>query len=232
MVGSVNHDDRRLIREAVAGDTAAFGELVRRYQDRLYNIAYRVVGNPDDAADVVQDAFVNAFQALPSFKGDSEFFTWLYRIAFNTAISQKRKKRPTASIDGGTGGRGRSGESRGGWDGRETFDPPDESAGSAPDATLSRTEDERVLAEAIAKLSDEHRAVLVLKDIDGEKYEDIAAALAIPIGTVRSRLHRARLELRQLIAPQSVGLDANAAGPLEGVTTPPPAGTAAATTED
>lgn len=190
----MNHDDRRLIREAVAGDATAFGELVLRYQDRLYNIAYRVVGNPDDAADVVQDAFVNAYQSLASFKGDSEFFTWLYRIAFNTAISQKRKKRPTVSFDGGR-------------DGEPGYDPPDASLDSAPDAALERSEDERLLAAAIAKLSDEHRAVLVLKDIDGEKYEDIAATLGIPIGTVRSRLHRARLELRHLIAPRSIGLD-------------------------
>lgn len=202
----MNHEDRRLIRQAVAGDTAAFGELVRRYQDRLYNIAYRVVGNPDDAADVVQDAFVNAYQALPSFKGDSEFFTWLYRIAFNTAISQKRKRRPTLSLDRTDGdGRNDGGDRSGGGTG---YDPPDVAQDAAPDATLSRAEDERVLAAAIAKLSDEHRAVLVLKDIDGEKYEDIAAALGIPIGTVRSRLHRARLELRQMIAPQSVGYDA------------------------
>lgn len=189
----MNHDDRRLIREAIAGNTGSFGELVLRYQDRLYNIAYRVVGNPDDAADVVQDAFVSAYQSLASFKGDSEFFTWLYRIAFNTAISQKRKKRPTASLDG--------------RDGEVGYHPPDVSTDVAPGAALERTEDERVLAEAIAKLSDEHRAVLVLKDIDGSKYEDIAAALGIPIGTVRSRLHRARLELRHLIAPQSVGVD-------------------------
>ena len=190
----MNHDDRRLIREAVAGDTDSFGELVRRYQDRLYNIAFRVVGNPEDAADVVQDAFVSAYQALATFKGDSEFFTWLYRIAFNTAISQKRKKRPTVSVDS-------SREADG------SYDPADVSSDVAPDAALERAEDEQVLAAAIAKLSDEHRAVLVLKDIDGSKYEEIAAALGIPIGTVRSRLHRARLELRQLIAPQSVGVD-------------------------
>ena len=190
----MNHDDRRLIREAVAGDTSSFGELVRRYQDRLYNIAFRVVGNPEDAADVVQDAFVSAFQSLASFKGDSEFFTWLYRIAFNTAISQKRKKRPTISMDAV-----REGES--------SYDPADGATDVSPDAAMVRAEDETVLAAAIAKLSDEHRAVLVLKDIDGSKYEEIAVALGIPIGTVRSRLHRARLELRQLIAPHSVGVD-------------------------
>ena len=188
----MDHDDRRLIRAATAGDTAAFGDLVRRYQDRLYNIAFRVVGNPDDAADVVQDAFVNAFQSLASFKGESEFFTWLYRIAFNTAISQKRKKRPTVSLDGA-----RAGESG--------FDPVAETPDAG--AMLERSEDERVLSAAIAKLSDEHRAVLVLKDIDGAKYEEIADALGIPIGTVRSRLHRARLELRRFIVPQSVGIE-------------------------
>ena len=90
-------DDRRLIRECLQGDASAFGELVRRYQDRLYNTAYRLVGNAEDAQDVVQDAFLHAYQALDGFKGDSQFFTWLYRIAVNTAISLRRKQRVAVS---------------------------------------------------------------------------------------------------------------------------------------
>lgn len=185
----MNQDDRRLIAEVLDGNTAAFGELVRRYQDRLFNVAYRVLDNADDAADVVQDVFVNAYQSLGAFKGDSELFTWLYRIAFNTAISFKRRRR-AVRLDAEEGG----------------FDPPDRSLDTAPEAGLERSEDERVLAAAMAKLSPEHRAVLVLKDIDGRKYEDIAEVMGVPIGTVRSRLHRARLELKSLLDPDEVGL--------------------------
>ena len=187
----MNHDDRRLIAEVLAGNAEAFGELVGRYQDRLFNVAYRVLDNPDDAADVVQDVFVNAYQSLKAFKGESELFTWLYRIAFNTAISFKRRRRGVVRLDP-TGDAG--------------LDPPDRSAASVPAANIERSEDERVLAEAMAKLSPEHRTVLVLKDIDGLKYEEIADVMKVPIGTVRSRLHRARLELKSLLDPDAVGL--------------------------
>jgi RNA polymerase sigma-70 factor, ECF subfamily len=189
----VNHDDRGLIAEVLAGRTAAFEELVRRYQDRLYNVAYRVVDHPDDAADVVQDVFVSAFQSLASFKGDSEFFTWLYRIAFNSAISFKRRRRTAVSLEGRR-------------DSDPGIEPIDRSIDGPPAAGMERMEDERVLAEAIAKLSGEHRTVLVLKDLDGLKYDEIADVMGVPIGTVRSRLHRARLELRQLLDADSVGL--------------------------
>lgn len=192
MQNDVNHDDRRLIAEVLAGNTAAFGELVARYQDRLFNVAYRVLDNPDDAADVVQDVFVNAFTSLRAFKGDSELFTWLYRIAFNTAISFKRRRRGMVRIDGQGGDGG--------------LDPEDRSLDTTPEAGMERTEDERVLGEAMAKLSAEHRTVLVLKDIDGLKYEEIAEVMGVPIGTVRSRLHRARLELKSLLDPDEVGL--------------------------
>jgi RNA polymerase sigma-70 factor, ECF subfamily len=185
----VNTDDRRLIMECLQGRGEAFGELVRRYQDRLYNAVYRVVDSSEDAYDVVQDAFLNAYQSLNSFKGDSEFYTWLYRIAFNTAISLKRKKRLLLSLDGG-----RPEEPVG--------EPIDGSELSQPGAGLERTEEEARLQKALGRLSAEHRAVLVLKDLEGQRYEEIAEILDVPIGTVRSRLHRARLELRELLQPQ------------------------------
>jgi RNA polymerase sigma-70 factor (ECF subfamily) len=181
----VSDEDRLLIAECLAGRREAFGELVSRYQSRLYNAAIRLVDNPEDAADVVQDAFLNAFQSLHTFKGDAEFFTWLYRIAFNTAISFKRKKRATVSLDG----RGPEG----------SIDPDDSSEYIKPGAALERSEEESQLKDAISRLSHEHREVLVLKDIEGLKYEEIAEILAVPIGTIRSRLHRARLELRELL---------------------------------
>lgn len=189
----MNPDDRRLIAESLAGKTASFGELVLRYQDRLFHVANRVMANQDDALDVVQDVFVSAYQSLASFKGDAEFYTWLYRITFNTAISAKRRKRAALSLDN-TGGRDTN------------LDPEDRAVDVAPESALERSEDERQLAVAMAKLSAEHRAVLAMKDIDGLKYEDIAEVLGVPIGTVRSRLHRARLELRNLLDPGSIGI--------------------------
>jgi RNA polymerase sigma-70 factor (ECF subfamily) len=182
----VNTDDRRLIADCLAGHAPAFGALVRRYQDRLYNAVLRVVDNAEDAADVVQDAFLNAYQSLNSFKGDSEFFTWLYRIAFNAAISLRRKRKAVVSIDGAA-------------DEKSSIEPIDPSELSQPGTTLERSEEDAQLMAALNRLSTEHRAVLVLKDLEGQKYEDIAAVLDVPIGTVRSRLHRARLELRDLL---------------------------------
>jgi len=183
----VNDDDRRLIADCPGGKRDAFGELVTRYQGRLYNVAIRLVDNAEDAADVVQDTFLSAFTALSSFKGDAEFFTWLYRIAFNTAISLKRKKRPTVSLEAG----------RAGGDG--SIDPDDPSEYIRPGAALERTEEDRQLHAAMARLSYEHREALVLKDIEGLKYEEMAEILGVPVGTVRSRLHRARTELRDLL---------------------------------
>src|SRR5262249_48222467 len=101
---AVSADDQRLIAACLEGDTAAFSILVRRYQDRLYNTVYRLLDNAEDAQDVVQEAFLHAYQSLDSFKGDSLFFTWLYRIAVNTAISLKRKRRVILSIDGARNG--------------------------------------------------------------------------------------------------------------------------------
>lgn len=186
----MNDDDRRLIAECLHGNRDAFGQLITRYQSRLYNAALRLVDTPDDAADVVQDAFLNAFQSLRSFKGDAEFFTWMYRIAFNVAVSQKRRKKPTSSLNAMEPGR--NGLSR---------EPVDASDYVKPGVALERSEEERRLYAALGRLSAEHRDVLVMKEIDGLKYEEIADVLKIPIGTVRSRLNRARLELRELLEP-------------------------------
>lgn len=181
-------DDRRLITECLGGRREAFDELVSRYYGRLYNAAIRLVENPEDAADVVQDAFLNAYLSLHTFKGDAEFFTWLYRIAFNTAISLKRKKRIVVSLNGHPAG-------------EHGLEPDDPSEYIRPGAALERAEDESQLQAALSRLSLEHREVLLLKDIEGLKYEAIAEALGVPIGTIRSRLHRARLELRELLQP-------------------------------
>jgi len=182
----VSADDQRLIAACLEGDTAAFSILVRRHQDRLYNTVYRLLDNAEDAQDVVQEAFLHAYQSLDSFKGDSLFFTWLYRIAVNTAISLKRKRRVILSIDGA-----RNGEAG--------VDPLDPSDAAQPEHALEQAEQERRVRRALGRLSPEHRAVLIMKDMEGQKYETMAEVLQVPIGTIRSRLHRARLELRELL---------------------------------
>jgi RNA polymerase sigma-70 factor (ECF subfamily) len=183
-------DDASLIHRTLAGETAAYGELVRRYQNRLYNTVFRLVGSAEDARDIVQDSFISAFEALNRFHGDSQFFTWLYRIAVNASISHKRKQRRTLrSGQGGSAG--------------IAPEPADLSDGHAPDAALQRSEDRRSVQEALMRLGSEFRAVLVLREIDGRKYEEIAELLNLPIGTVRSRIHRARLELRLILEGMS-----------------------------
>jgi len=162
----------------------AFGELVRRHQDRLYNAVYRFLDNADDAQDVVQETFVSAWQALGRFKGDAKLFTWLYRIAINHAIDLKRKQRVSRSLEVHL---------------NDEMPVTDSGTGSRPDDAAERHEDEERLRRAMNSLSSEHRLVLVMKDIEGMKYEEMAEALSVPIGTIRSRLHRARLELREIL---------------------------------
>jgi RNA polymerase sigma-70 factor (ECF subfamily) len=170
----VSADDQRLIADCLKGDTAAFGELVRRYQERLYNSVYRLLDNAEDAQDVVQEAFLNAYQSLESFKGDSLFFTWLYRIAVNEAL-RARKRRSFANADS-----------------LPEVEAPVPAASDEDAPTLA------TLEKLLRKLSDEFRSIVVLRDIEGLSYTDIAETLEIPLGTVESRLFRARQELRTL----------------------------------
>ena len=139
-----------------------------------------VVGSAEDARDVVQEALVQAFVKLDTFHRASAFYTWLYRIAFNVAISRSRRKRPTISVE-------RNRETTG-------QELADQRAG--PSQQVEQEERCRQVREAIATLSEEHRAVVILREIDGCCYETIAEILDLPVGTVRSRLHRARLQLR------------------------------------
>ena len=182
----MSDDDHRLITQTREGDTAAFGELVLRYQDRLFNTVVRLVDNVEDSRDVVQETFLHAYQSLNSFKGDSLFFTWLYRIAVNTAISMKRKQRHVLRIQP-------AGQEK------NTIDPLDRSEENRPGRAIEMAEEERKVHEALGKLSAEHRAVLVMKDMEGMKYEEMAEILDVPVGTIRSRLHRARLEMRDIL---------------------------------
>lgn len=173
-------DDADLIAETLAGQTAAFGKLVQKYQDRLFNTIAHLAGNSEDARDIVQEAFVQAFVKLESFRGSSAFYTWLYRIAFNISAGWRRKHRVVGSLD-------RSREELG-------MEPADN--GDSPLEQLEQQERCGQVRQALGRLSDEHRKILVLREIEGCEYESIAEILDLPIGTVRSRLHRARLQLR------------------------------------
>ena len=173
-------DENNLIDQALAGDRAAFTRLVQLNQDRLFASMLQVTGSPDEAEEVVQDAFIRAFIKLETFKGNSQFFTWLYRIAFNSALTRRRRKRAKVSLD--------YSREQGGL---EVADP-----GDGVDEPMLRRERIDMVRRAITSLSDEHRAILVLREMQDHSYEHIAEILEISIGTVRSRLSRARRQLK------------------------------------
>lgn len=176
-----NQDDQQLIRLTLDGQPEAFGHLIRRYQDRLFNGMVHILRSDSEAEDVVQDAFVLAFTKLESFKGNSAFFTWLYRIGYNVAITRIRRRRSTVSIEG--------------KDETGRLDFPDN--GPSPADRLEQHEQAAQLMRAMDRLSEEHRSILVLREMEELDYDAIAEILDLPIGTVRSRLHRARTQLRE-----------------------------------
>ena len=177
----MNADDAQIIADVRGGNSAAFGELVLKYQDRLLNAVAYISGSRDEAEDVAQDAFVQAYTKLNSFGGNSAFYTWLYRIAINAAISRKRKRKGAASL-----------EARYDEQGAE---PADDLEGA--EARVLREERAGQVQVALAALTDEHRAILVLREMEDCDYDQISEILDVPVGTVRSRLHRARLQMRE-----------------------------------
>jgi len=177
-------DDYTLIKLALEGKMPAFDVIVKRYTTKVYGLAYRLLNSVEDAEDVTQDTFTQAFKGLASFKGNSKFYTWLFRITYNLAISQRRKRKPALSLNGQTDSQG------------EISLP---SLESSPMKNMEDEEGKSMIEKALGLLSMDHRAGLVLKEIEGCSYEEIATSLGVPVGTVRSRLHRARLELRAIL---------------------------------
>ena len=170
--------DVLLVKRAQKGDADAFEVLYNQYLKRVYNIAWRMMGNGSDAEDVAQEVMLKAWRALPSFKLGSAFGTWLYRIAINACSDElRRSKTKTVSMEE-MQAVGRELESAG-------FEESCDTGGS--------------IAAAIARLGEDYRAALVLRDVEGYAYEEIAAILRCPIGTVRSRISRAREQMRSLL---------------------------------
>jgi RNA polymerase sigma-70 factor (ECF subfamily) len=188
--------DRALVDRARAGDAGAFEMLVRRYQGWVFTLALRMLGDRGEAEDMAQEIFLKAYRGLKRFKGASRFSTWLYAIASHHCLNQLETRRRRPRPHGQAGDRRDHAES----------DPPaavDRLADQAPhaDALLERMDLARIVQAELANLTAEHRIILVLRDIQGLSYEQIARTLRLELGTVRSRLHRARMEMRARLTP-------------------------------
>jgi RNA polymerase sigma-70 factor (ECF subfamily) len=189
MLASLSHrTDEELVQAAQAGESPAFDELVRRYTNVVYRILYKILRHEEDTQDALQDTFVSAYRALPRFRQDARFSTWIYRIATNAALMKARaRKTNLVSIDDP----GEDGEARTVWE------LPDWSA--TPDEELLSVETRQVMEEAIQALPAEQRAAFVLHDVQNLSSAETAEAMGITVSAVNSRLHRARVFLRDRI---------------------------------
>lgn len=187
---SEQNTDQALVERVQQGDKRAFDILVRKYQQRIVHLVTRYLHDPVEALDVAQEAFIKAYRALPSFRGDSAFYTWLYRIAINTAknylVAQGRRP-PTDDIDA------QDAEQFGGETGLKEY--------ATPERLVLRDEIEATITAAIEALPEELRTAITLREFEGLSYEEIAVAMECPIGTVRSRIFRAREAIEAKLAP-------------------------------
>ncbi|MCF7801526.1 MAG: sigma-70 family RNA polymerase sigma factor [Candidatus Marinimicrobia bacterium] len=178
--------DEQLIAQFQAGKESAFIELVNRYKDRLLNFVYRFVGDRDEAEDIVQDTFLKVYKNRHAYREVAKFSTWIYTIAGNLARSELRKRRRHKTYN----------MSQIGLEDRD-FDPPDTDLG--PDSHVSFRFEEAEIQRAIRQLPDQFRTIIILRDIQELSYEEISRILDIPMGTVKSRVNRARLKMQELL---------------------------------
>jgi RNA polymerase sigma-70 factor, ECF subfamily len=182
--------DEELVKRASKGDQRAFDLLVRKYQHRIFALISRYVRDQDEVQDVAQEAFIKAWRALPRFRGDSQFYTWLYRIAVNTAknyLVSRGRRPPGSDIDA------EDAEQFAGADGLRDS--------GTPESILMSQELGEVITRAIEALPQELKTAVTLREFDGLSYEDIAAIMECPVGTVRSRIFRAREAIEQAMRP-------------------------------
>ena len=193
-------DEGVLLERCLAGDDSAFDQLVQRYQDMVFNLSYRLLGSHDESADMTQEVFLQIYRKLGSFRRDASLRTWIYRIVINRAKNRQRwwkrhfGEMTAMSLDDA--------------EANPTCDliAPEDGLAMAPDKVLERKEESQLLMRAIEQLPFSHRTVLLLKEIEGLSYEEIAATLDLPLGTVKSRLARARKSLRNKLDPGLFGL--------------------------
>ncbi|MCC6446484.1 MAG: sigma-70 family RNA polymerase sigma factor [Armatimonadetes bacterium] len=184
--------DRSLIDRCKRGDLGAFDQLFRRYTRQVYNYAFRMIPNYDDANDIAQEAFLRAYNSIKSFRGESNFSTWLFRIVYNVSLDEikRRKNRSYLSLDEQL-------ESD-----EEGLTRQVESQLPTPQEIIEKRERDRIIQEAIAVLPDYQKAMIVLYHMEGFSYEEIAEIVGLPIGTVKSRLNRARESLKEKLKSQ------------------------------
>jgi RNA polymerase sigma-70 factor, ECF subfamily len=185
----VDLDDQALIERCRRGDAAAFEPLVERYRERVWRLTYNYLRDREEARDAAQEAFVRAWQALPSFRGQSAFYTWLFRIAMNVATDRARQR---AARRRALGSEQVSEEEAK----RVMVDPQ-----ASPDDLAAKAEQRARIRQALDTLPEHHRAIIMLSDLQGLSYREIAEVLDIPMGTVMSRLHNARKRLRRVLGP-------------------------------
>ncbi|MCI5549957.1 MAG: sigma-70 family RNA polymerase sigma factor [Clostridiales bacterium] len=180
--------DELLLRRACKGDVQAFEELMQSHESRIYAIALRMMGNREDAQDCAQEAMVRIYRAMGSFKGQSALATWIYRITMNTCLDElrRRKARKVTSLDSLVDN---------GWSPTDTGDTPEEHG--------LRVEKQNALNQAIQSLPDDMRAAIILRDVKGYSYDEIASILDANVGTIKSRISRGREKLREILSKQS-----------------------------
>jgi RNA polymerase sigma-70 factor (ECF subfamily) len=201
-------DDRALVERCQGGELSAFEPLVEKYRERVWRLAYNYLRDREEAWDVAQEAFVRAWQALPSFRGQSAFYTWLFRIVMNVAADRARQR----AARGRAFGTERVSE--------EEMERTMVSEGASPYETSTRSEQRERVRRALDALPEHHRTIIMLSDLEGLSYREIAEVLAIPMGTVMSRLHNARKRLRDILGPLVVVLALLVGGMLAPVAAP------------
>ena len=184
-------EDLELVEKVKSGDMGAYADLVRKYQDRVFNACWRICGHREDARDLTQEAFLKGLEGISGFRQQSGFYTWIFRVAVNLALSHRRKAgtHRTVSLDqDGAGGTQADGLAR-----RVEHHGAEDPVSSAGDSEL-----QGLVVRALQALRDDQRAIVVLRDIEGFDYHEIGEILDIPTGTVKSRLFRARMSLRRM----------------------------------
>lgn len=171
-----NVDDATLIVRARAGDRQAFSALVCRHQATVYRVCYRILGDREDAADAAQEAFLRAYRKLDLFQGQSAFKTWLLRLTVNVSLNERERRKSAAVLEG------------------ERADP-----GPGPEAQALRAETAAYLHRTLQRLPANHRAAVILRDLEGLSYPEVATALAVPEGTAKGWAHRGRTQLKELL---------------------------------
>jgi RNA polymerase sigma-70 factor (ECF subfamily) len=192
---TVSLRERLLLRRLRERDERAFKEMVEAYQDRVFNLLFRMIGKREEAEDLAQEVFVTVFKSIDQFRGESKLSTWLYRVAANHCKNRikylaRRYDRSTGELDEAAE---RAAAAQGGA-------PVGAGRIDAPDRAFEGAETERIVQRAIAELDEDHRLVVVLRDIEELAYEEICEITGLPEGTVKSRLHRARLALKEKLA--------------------------------